>query len=305
MFGLPRIEQQPQGAVVSTTEPAPESQVAAPRCYRHPKRETYVRCTRCDRPICPDCMQSAAVGQHCPDCVRGGSKTVRQARTVFGGRVTATPVITYTLIAVNVLAYLAELASSGVEPRFSYWGLGVAAGQWYRLLTGPFLHSLPGQNIFGITHIIFNMVALAMLGPVVEEVLGRLRFLSLYLLSALGGSVLTYLIAPAEASVGASGAVFGVAAAYFIISRRLHRNVAYATRLVVAYVIWLVISAQITSWQGHLGGLLAGGALALGYAYAPDKRRGLVQTAATVGMAALLVVLVLVKTAQLKAGFPG
>lgn len=305
MFGLPWIEQQPQGAVVSTTEPAPEPQVAAPRCYRHPKRETYVRCTRCDRPICPDCMHSAAVGQHCTDCVRGDSKTVRQARTVFGGRVTATPVVTYTLIAVTVLAYLAELASSGVEPQFSYWGLGVAAGQWYRLLTGAFLHSLPGQNIFGITHIIFNMAALAMLGPAVEGVLGRVRFLSLYLLSALGGSVLTYLIAPAQAAVGASGAVFGVAAAYFIISRRLHRNVAYGTRLVVVYVIWLLISAQFTSWQGHLGGLLAGGALAAGFAYAPAKRRGLLQAAAAAGLAVLLIALVAVKTAQLRSGAPG
>lgn len=292
----------PQGTVVSTTEPVPEHQVTAPRCYRHPKRETYVRCTRCDRPICPDCMHSAAVGQHCTDCVRGGSKTVRQPRAVFGGRVTGTPVVTYALIAVNVLVYLAELASSGIEPRFEYYGRAVASGQWYRLLTGPFLHSLPGQNVFGITHIIFNMAALGMLGPVVEQALGRLRFLALYLLSALGGSVLTYLIAPTQAAVGSSGAVFGVAAAYFIISRRLHRNLAYATRLMVVYLIWLVLSAQITSWEGHLGGLLAGAAVAAGFAYAPVRRRGPIQAAAAVGMAVLLIVLVVAKTAQLRSG---
>src|SRR4051812_47114582 len=98
---------------------------AAPTCYRHPKKETYVRCTRCDRYICPDCMRDAAVGHQCVECVRESNKTVRQARTVFGGKVSAVPVVTYVLIALNVLAYSGELLWPAIVDRFDSLGLGL------------------------------------------------------------------------------------------------------------------------------------------------------------------------------------
>src|SRR5919204_5849778 len=103
---------------MTTTEPAEGQEAAAPTCFRHPKRETYVRCTRCDRYMCPDCMRAAAVGHQCVECVREGGKTVRRSHTVFGGRVSAVPLVTYTLIGINVLAYLAELVRPGIVDQF-------------------------------------------------------------------------------------------------------------------------------------------------------------------------------------------
>jgi membrane associated rhomboid family serine protease len=309
---------------MTTTEPAAERPPPAPVCYRHPKRETHVRCTRCDRYMCPDCMRDAAVGHQCVECVRAGNKTVRSPRTVAGGRVAATPLVTMVLIGLNLVAYLAELVRPGLVDRFDSLGIGlvradgkyfvygggsvpgyqlagIAHGEWYRLITSTFLHSLPAQGAFGILHIVLNMWWLWRLGPAVEEVLGRLRFVLLYLLSGLGGSVLLYLIAPATGAVGASGAIFGLAAAYYITSRRLNRPLAESGQIMVLFVVWMVVSAAFTSWQGHLGGLLTGGALAVAYAYAPRQQRTAIQAVATAGMLTLLVMLVVLKTTQLTA----
>jgi membrane associated rhomboid family serine protease len=247
-------------------------------------------------------MREAPVGHQCVQCVRDGSKSVRQPRTAFGGQVSATPVVTYALIAVNVVMYLIELASPGVIGQLSIFGEGIAAGQWYRLITGSFLHLLPSQGLLGITHITFNMVALWILGRPVEEALGKLRFGVLYLVSALGGSVLVFLIAPEVPAVGASGAIFGLAAAFFVISRRLRRATGYAARLLIFYVLWLAISAGVTSWEGHLGGLLSGGALTLAYAYAPARRRTVIQAGAVAALLVLAIALVVLKSSQLGHG---
>jgi membrane associated rhomboid family serine protease len=304
---------------MSTTQ---EEREEAPACYRHPKRETYVRCTRCDRYICPDCMRTAAVGQHCVECVREGNRTVRQARTVFGGQVSVTPWATYVLIALNVLVYLGELAKPELVDRLGslgiglvgpdgnlfvadggtyegFEGVGIAHGEPYRLITSAFVHLLPAEGGFGIAHIAFNMWWLWRLGRPAEEMLGRWRFAALYLLAALGGSVLGYLVDPGMNAVGASGAVFGLTAAYWIFMRRLGQNMYEANRMVAFSLIWLVISAGFTSWQGHLGGLLAGGTIALAFAYAPRRRRALVQAGAVAAMVVLLAVLVVVKTSEL------
>lgn len=309
---------------MTTTEPAEGQQAPAPTCYRHPKRETYVRCTRCDRYMCPDCMRDAAVGHQCVECVRAGNKTVRRQRTVFGGRIAVRPVVTMTLIGLNVVAYLAELVRPGVVDSFESLGIGlvradgkyfvydggslpgyqlagIAHGEWYRLVTSTFLHLLPTQGVFGIAHIVFNMWWLWRLGPAVEEVFGRLRFLVLYLLSGVGGGVLLYLIDPTAGGVGASGAIFGLAAAYYVTSRKLNRRSGEARQIMVLFLVWMVVSAAITSWEGHLGGLLTGGAIAVAYAYAPRQQRALTHLAATAGMLTLLVMLVALKTSQLTA----
>src|SRR5450755_1292899 len=136
----------------------PSAPVAAPTCYRHPGRETYVSCVRCGRPICPDCMITASVGFQCPECVREGRKTVRQGRTPLGGRPTANPrAVTYALIGLNILAFLGEVASSSFVSRFWQIGganagtlsaphlVGIAHGQYYRLLTSMFLHEPPSS----------------------------------------------------------------------------------------------------------------------------------------------------------------
>lgn len=138
------------------------------------------------------------------------------------------------------------------------------------------------------------------LGPVLEQVmLGKTRFLALYLLSGLGSSVLGFLLAPGQASVGASGAIFGLVTAFFVISHRLRRDTAGANQLMLCFLMWLPASAQFTSWQGHLGGLLAGGAITLAYAYTPPKQRTALHACATAGMLLLLIALVAVKAAQL------
>ncbi|MFF7067722.1 rhomboid family intramembrane serine protease [Streptomyces pseudovenezuelae] len=290
----------------------PESTVTT--CYRHPTVESHVRCTRCERYICPHCMREAAVGHQCPECVREGARSVRQARTAFGGRISAVPLVTYVLIGLNVLAYVGELVRPAIVDRFEMLGVGlvgpdgghyvwqaaypaafhaegVAEGEWYRLLTGAFLHLPPTEGTFGILHIVMNMVSLWNIGRVVELQLGRLRYLALYLLSALGGSVLVLLIAPTEATLGASGAIFGLGAAYYVMARRLGADMAQVNRFMAGLLLWLVISAWQTSWQGHLGGLLAGAVVALAYAYAPrDGRRALVQA----GTCAVLLVVLLV-----------
>ncbi|WP_460064509.1 rhomboid family intramembrane serine protease [Streptomyces sp. YKOK-I1] len=285
-----------------------ESESTVTTCYRHPQVESYVSCTRCERFICPDCMREAAVGHQCPDCVREGARSVRQARTVVGGRVSAVPLVTYVLIGLNVLAYLAELVDEDVVNRFDMLGTvpagylpeGVAHGEWYRLLTGAFLHLPPTQGTFGILHIVMNMVSLWNLGRVVEAQLGRIRYLALYLLSALGGSVLVLLIAPMTPTVGASGAIFGVGAAYYVLARRLGADMSQVNRFMAGLLLWLVVSAGLTSWQGHLGGLLTGGAVALGFAYAPrDGRRPWIQAGICVALLALLVVCAVLKAGQL------
>ncbi|MBJ7000588.1 rhomboid family intramembrane serine protease [Streptomyces griseofuscus] len=279
-------------------------------CFRHPQVESYVRCTRCDRFICPSCMRDASVGHQCVDCVKEGARSIRQARTVFGGRIAAVPLVTYVLVGLNVVAYLVELARPSFEYRFAMLGTtpagyvpqGVAHGDWYRLLTGAFLHLTPGEGTFGITHILFNMVALWNIGRVVETQLGRVRYLALYLLSALGSSVLELLLIPESYTVGASGAIFGLGAAYWVMGRRLGHDMREVNRYMAGLLLWLVISAGLTSWQGHLGGLLAGAVVTLAYAYAPrDARRALVQAGVCVALLALLVALAWLKAASLTA----
>jgi membrane associated rhomboid family serine protease len=252
-------------------------------CYRHPKRECLVRCVRCDRYICPDCMREATVGFQCPDCVREGARTVRAARTVFGGRATSgRPIATITLIALNVAVYAGQLLSPSLTDKLSAIGreltgphgiryvwqpvaagpfhyAGIAYGEWYRLLTSAFAHQPVGYlGGLGVLHIAFNMWWLWNLGQVIEAQLGRVRFLAMYLLSALGSSVAVYLIAPEAGAIGASGAIFGLVGGYYVMSRRLHYDPVGSGRLMQAFLIWMVLSAWFASWQGHLGGLVTG-----------------------------------------------
>jgi membrane associated rhomboid family serine protease len=281
-----------------------------PTCYRHPGRETYVSCTRCERPICPDCMRDASVGHQCPECVREGNRTVREPRTVFGGRVATRPTVTLVLVAINVLAYIGELASPTFVDRFEMLGqlktqfgqvipgYGVADGEWYRLITGAFLHVPLTQGTFGITHILFNMWALWVLGPQLEQVLGRARFTVLYFLSALGGNVLLFLVDPGQPAVGASGAIFGLFAAFFVVGRRLGVDTRGIAFLILINLMFTFTFSGI-SWEGHVGGLITGAVLAVAFAYAPRGRQKAVQVGASAVVAAVLVILTVIQTTAL------
>jgi membrane associated rhomboid family serine protease len=275
---------------------------AVPTCHRHPERETYVRCIRCERPICPDCMVTAAVGFQCPECVRAGNRTVRQPRTVAGGRLTAPGVVTMAIIAINVVLFLlVQVIGAPLVDRLvlvdrtvvdGQWA-GVAAGEYYRLLTATFLH---------VTwwHILTNMVALWFVGPVLEQVLGRLRFVALYLISALTASAVSYAFSPpGSASLGASGAVMGLFGALLVIGRRQRYDVSpLAFSLLVTLALPLFIPA--VDWRAHLGGLVAGVILGVAFAYAPAPRgRTVVHLAVCMGVTAMAVLLVVVHTVAL------
>jgi membrane associated rhomboid family serine protease len=282
-----------------------------PTCYRHPGRETYVSCTRCDRPICPDCMRNASVGHQCPECVNEGARTVRQPRTILGGRVNTTPAVTLTLIGINILAYLAELVSPSFADRFEMVGdafmrtpdgveqVGVAHGEWYRLITAAFLHIPLTAGVLGITHILFNMWALWVLGPQLEQVLGRLRFTVLYALSALGGNVLLYLVDAHQPAVGASGAIFGLFAAFFVIGRRIGADTRGIAFLIVINLMF-TFSFHGISWEGHVGGLVTGAVLAVAFAYAPrGAQQKAIQAGVSAIVAAVLIILTVVQTSSL------
>jgi membrane associated rhomboid family serine protease len=279
-----------------------EGQVV-PTCYRHPGRPTYVSCVRCGRPACPDCLRPAAVGHQCVDCIKSGNRTVRRPTGMFGGAVTSGARVTQALIVINVLVYIIELA----HQQLGYdWGMvgygqftrggpvvGVAFGQWYRLLTSAFLPP-PGVGALGFLDIAFNLWALIIVGPAIERALGGVRYLAVYLVSAIGGAVVVYYLVPNELAAGASGAIFGLFGAWFVLARRLRADARPVVFLIVLNLGLSFIVPQI-AWQDHVGGLITGALLTAAFAYAPRRNRTAIQVAATVGMLALLAVGVVVK----------
>ena len=246
-------------------------------------------------------MRSASVGYHCPTCVAEGAATVREARTTFGGRVTSdTSRVSLTIVALNVVVFVLGLllGERDLQLRFGQiagfpGGFGVADGEYYRLLTAAFLHA-------GVFHILMNMFALAQLGPVLERALGRLRFTTLYVLSALGGSVLSYLLSdPGDLGVGASGAIFGLFGAYYVVVRRLGGETRSIVTLLVINLV-ITFSVPIIDWRAHLGGLVTGAVLAAAFSYVPrGPQRGQLQALACAAVALLLVAAVVVRTSAL------
>jgi membrane associated rhomboid family serine protease len=232
----------------------------AETCYRHPDRETRVSCSSCGRPICPDCMTPTPVGMRCPECASQRTRVVRNPTGTPTG-FSAIPA-TYVLIAVNVIVFLVEIASgagglsvSGASKffrEFALFGPSVAEGEWYRLVTSGFLH-------VSIIHIGFNMFLLLILGRLLEPALGTPRFLVLYFASLLAGSFGALVAEPNALTVGASGAVFGLAGAVFVIARgrgmdQLAGEIGF---LIVFNLVWSFVGSNI-SVGGHVGGLVGG-----------------------------------------------
>jgi membrane associated rhomboid family serine protease len=262
-------------------------------CYRHPGRETGVRCTRCERLICPECMVPAAVGFQCPECVNEGRKSVRPVKTVYGGTVNRGGIdATRVLVGINVVMVVLTLATgagltsgsgdSDLYRRFALMPPLVAGGEWYRLVTSMFLH-------FGFLHIAFNMWALLVIGSPLEQLLGRLRFLTLYFLSGIGGSLLSFALGPVgEVAAGASGAIFGLFGAFYVVNR--HRGLETG-QIVGLIAINLVISFTFSGidWRGHVGGLVVGAAVAFALAWAPrGPQRDRLQALGCAGIALVL-----------------
>jgi membrane associated rhomboid family serine protease len=247
-----------------------------------------VRCQRCGRPTCPECQRQAAVGIHCVDCVAEAARALPTTRTALGGvRRGGRPVVTMTLIGLCVVSFVLQLVLPSWTAR---WLFSPVAGFYepWRFLTAAFLHS-PGQYV----HIIFNMLALWFVGPMLEMTLGRARYITLYLMSAVGGSVGSVLLLPhsqwAQQSVGASGAVFGLFGAIFVLvaTKKLSGDLRGIIVLIAINLGLGFVMANI-AWQAHVGGLVTGGLLAAAYAYAPPAHRRLVAVAAPVLLGAVL-----------------
>ncbi|MYS05870.1 rhomboid family intramembrane serine protease [Streptomyces sp. SID6041] len=268
-------------------KPSEREHTGVPRCYRHPEVETGIRCTRCEKPICPSCMVSASVGFQCPDCVRSGSGTghaadANQPRTLAGGRVASDGrLVTKILIGINLAVYLAVLAFGDrlvdelVLIGYAYSPalgelVGVADGEWYRLLTSTVLH----QEAW---HILFNVLGLWVIGGIVEPELGRIRYAALCLLSGLSGSVLAYLVAAQnQPSLGASGVVYGLIGAWVVLARRQRHDMRPVV-LFVALSLLMTFTRPGISWEAHVGGLVAGAVVTYALVHAPRARRNLVQ----------------------------
>ncbi|MEU7606655.1 rhomboid family intramembrane serine protease [Streptomyces sp. NPDC040724] len=285
-----------------------------PGCYRHPDRDTGISCTRCERPICPECMISASVGFQCPECVREGSgtghrPTANAPRTIAGGVVAADPHrVTKILIGINLLVFLVGAINPALVVQLELIGRyrefayvvgpieGVSTGEYYRLLTSVFLHT-------ELWHIAGNMIALWVIGGPLEAALGRARYLAVYLLSGLGGSALVYLVsAPNTPTLGASGAVFGLLGATVVLVRRLR----YEMRPVIVMVVLMLVLTFVplggisVSWPAHVGGLVTGALLGLGMLTpATGRTRTLVQWGTCAGVFLLATALVLIRTAEL------
>jgi membrane associated rhomboid family serine protease len=257
-------------------------------------------------------MRSASVGQQCVDCVGAGARSTRQATTAFGGRPAAGALVTWTLVAINVAVFLVAWARPSIVNNLEMLGYaaysnggpahGVAAGEWYRLITSAFLAPAGLSGGLGFLDILFNMWALIFVGPALEGLLGRMRFLAVYLLSAVGGSVMYYYLAPQNyPAVGASGAIFGLFGAWFVVARRLRldsRGIVFLIAINLALSFWL---RNVVAWQDHIGGLLTGALLTAAYVYAPTKNRTIWQALATIAVLALLVVAVVIRNGQLTA----
>lgn len=286
-----------------------------PGCYRHPDRETGISCTRCERPICPACMISASVGFQCPACVRGGSGTGRgpaanAPRTIAGGVVAADPhLVTKILIGINAAVFLAAAALPALPLDLGLiahlrrvWGgplEGVAAGEYHRLLTSAFLH-------VEWWHIAGNMLGLWFLGCPLEQALGRVRYVALYLLSALGGSALAYLLsAPDTMTYGASGAVFGLLGAGLVLARRTRDEMGPLVTVLVLMLVLTFVPGLYVSWEAHIGGLAGGALVGLGLLWPATghsrRHRELVQWGTCAAVFLLAAAVIAVRTAGLPA----
>ncbi|MGN6198368.1 rhomboid family intramembrane serine protease [Humibacter sp.] len=272
------------------SQPTSPGEPSALACYRHPNRPTYVRCQRCGRAICGECQTPAPVGFICPECMRQQRATAPRTKSAFLTRFTGSrqPTVTYVIIGICILVFIAQslpvvgnIVTADLQYAVPYSMPGLF--QPWRMITSIFIH-------YGILHIALNMYTLFIFGIVLEPMLGRIRYLVLFLISGLAGSVGVALMAPPNVAVGgASGAIFGMMAALLIIQRHLGGPI---TQLLVLVGINLVISflpGFSIAWQAHVGGLVGGALVGLIYTQTRARSRRALQVVLLVVLAVLLV----------------
>jgi membrane associated rhomboid family serine protease len=262
-------------------------------CYRHPRAETAVSCSNCGRPICTDCMVFSAVGIKCPECAgtpTGTKKATTKVRTA--AREGTGFMVTNALIVINVIVYLAQASGSGSlgNPAGEVFQRGyldaatVASGEWWRLVTNEFLHGNP-------IHLFFNMLMLWWFGRPLEALLGKARFLAVYFISILCGSAGALLVSPNVATIGASGAVFGILGAGLVLERNRINVFGGSALFVVILNLAFTFTVSYVSIGGHVGGLIGGALTVLvlshfGRGHAVYGRLDLVSIAGIVAIAA-------------------
>lgn len=280
-------------------------------CWWHPKRTTGLRCARCERFACTECLHEAPVGYQCDECVREARRYAKQQATVhrragFGERTVAGAiarervVVTPVLIVLNVLVYVATAVQTGdpmdnhsSSPLFAQWVLSApdiaVSDQWWRLVTSGFLH-------IGPLHIAVNMLALWFVGRDLERLLGWWRFAALYALSLLGGSVAVYLFDDvSRTTAGASGAVYGILGGVLVAVLRMRLNPGPVIATIVFNLAISISLASQISLLGHVGGLVTGVLVTAALVYAPARRRALLQVTVMIAVVAALVAMTVVR----------
>ncbi|QRZ61599.1 rhomboid family intramembrane serine protease [Rothia sp. ZJ932] len=231
-----------------------------PTCARHPDQVSYVRCGRCARPTCGQCQIPLEVGMICTDCYRQATgKNYHQEQRKARGGVWANYPVTMVLIVLNLLIYAAQVILPGatVLQHLAFNGQYVQyTDEWWRMLTAGFVHSQSN-----IAHVGMNMFTLYLFGQALEPLMGRVKYLLTYLLAILGGSLAVLMIAPTATVVGASGGVFGLFGALLVLTKLRGGNTRSLATLIAINFAFGLIFPNI-SWEGHLGGLIAGALVA-------------------------------------------
>ena len=277
-----------------------ETETPAGVCYRHPNLQSWVLCQRCGRTICPSCQTQAAVGVQCPECVREGRASMpRRSRGALRSVLApgSAPIVTYALTGITVVLFLLQQVTSGTVTRAGIYVPALTALEPWRMITSIFLHG-------GLLHVGLNMLSLVFVGRALEPLLGRGRFLALYLLSGFAGSVAVLLIGNAYTGVlGASGAIFGLLGAFLLIGRRMGANI---TPMIILVGINLVLGFVVSgiSWQAHVGGLIGGALVALIYLRTRRAAQRNLQIALVTALAAAIVTVTVVGFA-VRAGLLG
>lgn len=301
--------------------PAPQAEIDSEYCYRHPDRQSFIHCQRCGRTICPQCQTQAAVGVHCPECVREARQEVSASRPGPIARFLgtgSTPVVTYLLIGLCVVIYLIQLLSANVVTDAWYLDPSAIRSQPWRLLTSMFLHST-GSLLF--VHLLFNMYALFVFGPALERFLGRVRFLALYLVGGFGGSVgvvlayQAYLVsngasaqvlggffAPTGA-LGASGAIFALMGALLVLHRAMGLQLRQLVIVVAINIGFSIYAHTQIAWEAHFGGLAIGAAIGAIYLATRRNHQRSAQILAVAGIAAALVLIVVTSVVSQPGGY--
>jgi membrane associated rhomboid family serine protease len=295
--------------------PAERSQgLALENCYRHPQQFTGVHCSKCGRPICVDCMRPAAIGYQCPECLATDQRSGYRYQHGVSRRSVITPV-TRALLFVTIAAFLVEVAT-GATDLVGFGGdnlkliklgaefppltagvvhllgdqvvPGAGAPELWRLFTPMFLH-------LGLIHIAFNMYALAILGPPIEQAYGRWRFLALYVVTGIMGNVASFTFGdPGGVGVGASTAVFGLLGVWLAFNYRRRENAfneANMRAALITLVLNLVLNLSLShfvDWRGHLGGFVAG--TILGYTAEGFGAGGVQRASKVLGFVAVLAI---------------